>query len=79
MIANERLYYTFALVPSKYEKLFQAQTDLEIGEVPQWTASSMLGPPENGVIEAMAGIVNALIERMDNVGYNNQGAWTDGL
>ena len=79
MIANERLYYTFSLVPSKHDELFQAQTELEIGEVPQWTGDSMLGPTENGVIEAMAGIINALIERMDDVGYNNQGAWTDGF
>lgn len=79
MIANERLFYTFSLTPSKHEEAFQAQAELEIGEVAQWTGSSMLGPTGNGVIEAMTKIITALIERMDDVGYNNQGAWTDGF
>src|SRR5437868_13216782 len=67
MTANERLYYTFSLTPSKHEEASQAQTELEIGEVSQWTSSSML---EGGVIEAMTGITTALIERMDDVGYS---------
>ena len=76
MIANERLHYTFSLTPSKHEEAFHAQAELEIGEVSQWTGSSIL---EGGVIGAMTRIITALIERMDDVGYHNQGAWTDGF
>lgn len=76
MIASERLHYTFSLVPSKHDEIFRAQTNLEVGEVPDWTGSSML---ENNLLEAMTGIINALIERMDDVGFNNKGSWRDGF
>lgn len=76
MIENERLYYSFSLVPSKHREIFNRQTLLEIGEVPEWTGSSLL---ENGLLQAMIGIITALIPKMDNVGFNNRGAWSDGL
>jgi len=77
MIGDERLYYTFTLVPTKFEEIFQTQTVLEIGEIPQWTAASILGPIGEGVIEAMTGIISAVIERIDDVGFNNRGSWVD--
>lgn len=77
MVANERLHYTFSIVPTKFEKLFQEQTKLEVGEFPQWTAADILGSEGDGVIKAMTGIMNAVIERIDNVGFNNKGSWCD--
>lgn len=77
MVANERLYYTFSIVPTKCEKLFQEQTKLEVGELPQWTATDILGSENGGLIKAMTGIMNAVIERIDDVGFNNQGSWGD--
>lgn len=77
MIANGRLHYAFSLVPSKMDETFEAQANLEVGEVAQWTGSSILGSGNDGVIEAMTKIVSAVIERIDNVGFGNQGHWED--
>ena len=77
MIANERLHYTFSIVPTKCERLFQEQTKLEVGEFPPWTAADILGSKDDGVIKVMTGIMNAVIERIDYVGFNNRGSWSD--
>ncbi|KAF8475952.1 hypothetical protein BDZ91DRAFT_710645 [Kalaharituber pfeilii] len=75
MIAKERLYYTFSVVPTKAEAMLSEQATLEVGEVSRWTARDVLGSEEDSVLEAMTYVVNAVIERIDNVGYNNEGAW----
>lgn len=76
MVANQRLHYAFSIVPTKSEKLFQEQMKLEVGEFPQWTVTDILGS-DDGVIKAMTGIMNAVIERIDNVGFNNRESWDD--
>ncbi len=77
MIKAENLYYGFSFIPTKIEAILKEQAFLEVGEVAEWTGATILRGEFGDVLAAMVNTVNAVIEKIDDVGFNNTGAWID--
>ncbi|RPB02363.1 hypothetical protein L873DRAFT_1826762 [Choiromyces venosus 120613-1] len=72
MAADERLSYSFALVPVEIEKHLVENYNLEVGEDVTWT-EDVLGDksaPDN-ILKAITCATHALIKRIDDIGFDN--------
>jgi len=72
MAADERLSYSFSLVPVEIEKNLVENYGLEVGEEVAWNTEVLAdkGGGE-GILKALINVVDTLIQRIDDVGFDN--------
>ncbi|PWW79223.1 hypothetical protein C7212DRAFT_349186 [Tuber magnatum] len=72
MAADERLSYSFSLVPVEIEKHLVENYNLEVGEEVAWNTEVLAdGGGGDGILKALVNVVNTLIQRIDDVGFDN--------
>jgi len=72
MAADERLSYSFSLVPVEIEKHLVENYSLEVGEEVTWN-TEVLADKSGGdeILKALINVVDTLIQRIDDVGFDN--------
>ena len=72
MAADERLSYSFSLVPVEIEKHLVENYSLEVGEEVTWNTEVLADKSGgDGILKALINVVDTLIQRIDDVGFDN--------
>jgi len=72
MEKDNRVWYSFAIIPTKVDSALGQNLELELGEEVTWTVEDTLRLDQTtNPIDAMVSTVNYLITKMDDIGYNN--------
>lgn len=72
MEKDNRVWYSFAIIPTKIDSALGQNLELELGEEVKWTVEDTLRLHQTtNPIDAMMSTANCLIKKMDDIGYNN--------
>ncbi|CUS08650.1 unnamed protein product [Tuber aestivum] len=71
MAADERLSYSFSLIPVEIEKHLAENYNLEVGEEVTWNTEVLADRNGDGILKALIDVANTLIQRVDDVGFDN--------
>jgi hypothetical protein len=72
MVADRRISYSFAFIPTKIEEILKENTNLEIGEDVSWTTEQLIGRQAGeSILKSLVNVVNEVVKKIDGVGYGN--------
>lgn len=68
MLRQSKLHWVCSIVPTQTNALLQKNTEMEVGEIAEWSADSILEP---NLLAGLQSVMNMVIAKMDYVGSTN--------